>query len=375
MKKYTILSVAVGSIAALTAAHGQIGMTPLASFGGGDGWLAPGEGGYTYLGTGNLERGMAYGNGVLYLVSRNGGNNIRRLDPLTGLDLGSPLDVTGISGGTFAVNKVAVGGDGTIYVANLTTASSVSSPFKVYSYATEASAPVVAFSGPTTLLGARIGDSTLAVTGSGSSTRLASGFGNSPAVAGNNGYSIIDPTAGTSTEVGFVGTPPNAGDFRLGLTFTDSSHVYGNQGNAALRYTSFSGSSGSLVGTATGIFSIAERAMSYSVINGLPVLATISTGDSTVRLYDATDPLALVQIASGNTTVAPVANGNATGDVAWGNSFYNGDGTSSAYLYTLSSNQGIQAYLVTVPEPSTLGLAVAGFGLLALRLARRGHRA
>jgi hypothetical protein len=36
-------------------------MTPLASFGGGDGWLAPGEGGYAFLGTGNNERSISYG--------------------------------------------------------------------------------------------------------------------------------------------------------------------------------------------------------------------------------------------------------------------------------------------------------------------------
>jgi hypothetical protein len=289
------------------------------------------------------------------------------------LDLGAPLDTTGITGGTFAVNRVGVSSDGKIYVGNLTVNSSATSPFKVYQWATEGSAPVVAYSGAT-LSGARVGDSTLAVTGSGSSTRLATGFGNSPTVAGNNGYSIIDPTTGTSIEVGFAGTPPVAGDFRLGLTFTDSTHVYGNQGSQALRYTSFSGASGTLEGTATGLFSTAERPMSYSVINGLPVLATISTGDSTVRLYDASDPLALVQIGSGNTTSGTLSsNGNGTGDVAWGNIFSNNDGTSSAYLYTLSSNQGIQAYLVTIPEPSAIGLAGLGLGLLGLRLTRRNR--
>src|SRR5689334_25436092 len=86
-------------------------LTPLTTFGGGDGWLSPGEGGYTFLGTANLERGLAYGNGHLYLVSRNGGSNVRILDPSTGSDLGG-LNVSGISGGTFAVNCVAVGGDG-----------------------------------------------------------------------------------------------------------------------------------------------------------------------------------------------------------------------------------------------------------------------
>ncbi len=68
-----------------------------------------------YLGTANNERGLAYGNGHVYLVSRNGGNNIRILDRLTGADLGA-LSNTGISGGTYAVNTIGVGGDGAIYV-------------------------------------------------------------------------------------------------------------------------------------------------------------------------------------------------------------------------------------------------------------------
>jgi hypothetical protein len=215
-------------------------ISPLATFGGGDGWLSPGEGGYAFLGTGNNERGVALNttNGHLYLVSRSGGTNVRILDGTTGAELGS-LDVTGVSGGTFAVNQVAVGGDGAIYVGNLTT-NSTTSPYKVYKWANEAAAPTVAYSGDAGLPGSRAGDS-LAGIGSGAATKLAAGFGSAPAVAGNNGYSIVDPTAGTASAVGFVGTPPNAGDFRLGITFSDDSHVWGSQGSSFYRYTSFVG--------------------------------------------------------------------------------------------------------------------------------------
>ena len=118
-------------------------VAPLASFGGGDGWLAPGEGGYTFLGTANNERGIAYGNGHVYLVSRTGGNNVRILDSGTGADLGG-LNVTGISGGTFAVNMAGTSADGSIYVANLTTAVSASAPYKVYKWANEAAVPTTA---------------------------------------------------------------------------------------------------------------------------------------------------------------------------------------------------------------------------------------
>src|SRR5439155_12271835 len=83
----------------------QVTMTALSSWGGGDGWLAPGEGGYTFLGTANNERGLGFGNGHVYLVSRSGGSNVRILDALTGADLGG-LNMTGVSGGTFAVNNM-----------------------------------------------------------------------------------------------------------------------------------------------------------------------------------------------------------------------------------------------------------------------------
>ena len=341
-------------------------LSPLTGFGGADGWLAPGEGGYTYLGTGNNERGLAYGNGHVYLVSRNGGNNIRILNPSTGADLGA-LNIAGISGGTFLVNMVGVGGDGAIYVANLTT-QSTTSPYKVYSWATEGSAPVVAYSGNAGLAGSRVGDS-FAVTGSGASTLLAAGYGSSPVVTGINGYAIVSPSASTGTAIGFTGTPPNAGDFRLGLTFADSSHVIGTAGSSLYRNTSFSGSSGTLLGSPAipdPAGATADRLLGYTVLGGHPLLAVQSIGDSHVSVYDMTNPNSPLWLASGNNTSGSLtANGNGTGEIAWGDIIDNGDGSFSERLYCMSSNQGIQAFIVTVPEPGMGSLAALGLGLLA----------
>ena len=341
-------------------------LSPLTGFGGADGWLAPGEGGYTYLGTGNNERGLAYGNGHVYLVSRNGGNNIRILNPSTGADLGA-LNNTGISGGTFPVNMVGVGGDGVIYVADLTT-QSTTSPYKVYSWATEGSAPVVAYSGNAGLAGSRVGDS-FAVTGSGASTLLAAGYGSSPVVTGINGYAIVSPSASTGTAIGFTGTPPNAGDFRLGLTFADSSHVIGTAGSSLYRNTSFSGSSGTLLGSPAipdPAGATADRLLGYTVLGGHPLLAVQSIGDSHVSVYDMTNPNSPLWLASGNNTSGSLtANGNGTGEIAWGDIIDNGDGSFSERLYCMSSNQGIQAFIVTVPEPGMGSLAALGLGLLA----------
>ena len=374
MKKFIYTAMTVAAIAVATSASGQFSMAPLTTFSpNSDGWLAPGEGGYTFLGTANNERGMAYNpvTAELLLVSRNGGNFIRRLDAGTGADVGA-LITTGITGGTFAVNKIAAAADGVIYVGNLQGAMGAAAPFKVYSYANNVAAPVVAYSG-NALTGARLGDSTLGVTGIGSGTRLVSGFAASPAIAGNNGYAVIDPTLGTSTTVGFVGTPPAAGDFRLGLTVGPSGQVWGLQGSQTLRETTFSGASGTLLGTASGIVSIAERPMAFAKVNGLNILATISTGDSFVRVYDASNPLALILLGSKNNTSGTLtANANAAGDVTFGAQTDNGDGTTTVQLYALRTNAGIQAFNVVVPEPATG--ALVGVGLSALVAFRRSRK-
>jgi PEP-CTERM motif len=369
------ISLAIAAVAFLMGgstrpAQAAATLTPLSTFGI-NGWLVPGQA-YPYLTTGNNERGLAYGNGHLYLVSRSNGTDIRILDPAIGVDsntntdLGS-LNTTGITNvSQFAVDMVGVGGDGAIYVGNLTVAAAGtgSGVYNVFRWANEAATPTLAYSGDAGLPGARIGDD-LAITGSGSSTRIAAGFSNSPSVTGNNGYSIIDPTAGTATAVAFAGTPaPIAGDFRLGITFTDSSHVIGKRSSTPsplYQYTSYSGSSGTLVASATLTHpggATAESQMAYDVINGTPLLAIQSTGDSHVSVYSLVDPANPTFLAEGNATTGTLpANGNATGSVAWGPTVNNGGGTFSATLYAMSSNQGIQAFTFALSPTVT---AVAG---------------
>ncbi len=368
LSRFLAASLCVGA----SSVQAQVTISALGSFGGGDGWLSPGEGGYAYLGTGNNERGMAYGNGHVYLVSHASiagtTANVRILDPLSGADLGG-LNNVGISGGTFTVNNIGVGGDGVIYVANLTT-QSTTSPYKIYSWATEGSAPLVAYSGNGGLAGARLGDD-LAAFGSGSSTVLAAGYNSAPAVAGNNGYATINPTAGTATAVGFGATPPNAGDFRLGLTFSDATHVLGTAGSSLYRYSSFSGASGTLLASPVipdPAGATADRMLAFTVLAGRSLLAVQSIGDSHVSIYDATDPANPVWLASGNNTSGSLtANANGTGELAWGAVTVNGDGTVSETLYAMSSNQGIQAFTITVPEPSALAVFALGLGLVASR--------
>lgn len=383
MKTLRKLPIVCAVVCAATYAQAQITISPVLDFGGGDGWLAPGEGGYAYLTTGNTERGLAYNpaTGNLLLVSRAnvGGNslNIRILEETTGEDLGGLATGSGIiSGGLFPINTVRVGEDGAIYVANMTTAAPANGNFRVYRWADESATPTVAYDGAP-LTGARIGDS-LDLFGGGNSTRIAAGYNATPSIAGNNSYAIIDPISGTATHVSFTGTPPNPGDFRLGMTFTDADHIIGTQGAASgstpLQYTSFSGGSGTLLASPSLSISPALRIMDYAVIGGVPLLATQSTGDAGVRIYDLSDPNNPLLVASANNTSGTLTpNVNGTGQMSWGDIEYDGDtAVWTGKLWTMSSNQGIQAFHVTVPEPSTLGfLALGGLLLAAWRVRGR----
>jgi len=349
------------------AARAQVSITPLSTFGN-NGWLAPGS--IPDLTVNDTERGLAYGNNHLYFVSRNGGDSVRVLNPTTGADLGG-LNMTGIpaagtSGSAFRVNMAVVGGDGAIYVGNLTlNASAATAPFVVYQWATESSAPTVAFSG-IPLAGGRVGDS-LAAIGSGSSTRLVAGFGSSPSVTGNNGYSIIDPTAHTATKATFSGTPPNAGDFRLGITFgLDANHVLGSQGGGLFRDTDVSGGTGTLLAS-PALHTPNERLLAYATIGGMSLLATENTLDAHVSLYDTTDSAKPVFLGSANATTGTLhANTRNVGELAWGNISGN-----SGVLYAMSTDQGIQAFTITVPEPGALMLGTLGLGILAVCRTRR----
>ena len=390
MSRSNIARLAIASTliaAGLTSVAGAQSIVGLASFGVG-GWRAPNAvqagdalgtetaGVYNFLQTVNNERGMAYNpiTGNLILVSRSGltggATNIRVLSGSTATDL-SGLSTTGIGGGAFVQNMVGVGTDGRIYVGNLSTnTQSGGSPFRLYRYddslsatlPTQVFSSLIAYNGITA--GTPRGGDSLDVIGGGAGTRVAIGY------SGVVGYAVIDPTAGTAQGYNaFTPAGPLAGDFRLGITFgATSSDVIGKQtgGTAAaapLRVTTNPGSAtnGTSVTSAT-LLSGGEMAMDYTTIAGVPYLAVVDANSSVVRIYDFSNPASPALLVSGTTTSGTLAgNGNAVGSVAWG-----AVSGLSATLYAMSTNQGIQAFTVTVPEPTTLGL-LAGAAAMVLR--------
>jgi hypothetical protein len=183
--------------------------------------------------------------------------------------------------------------------------------------------------------------------------------------------SRVTPTAGTATQGSFTGTPPNPGNFRLGLTFTDSAHVYGTAGST-FRYASFSWSSGTLVSSFIPL-SKGERSLGLTALAGHPLLASLSTDDNHVSVYELTDPANPMLLGQANaTTGTSAANANGTGAIAWGDPVY--DPVSQRWseeLVAMSTNDGIQAFLVTIPEPGSFALTILGIGLVAFCRRRR----
>ncbi len=320
-------------------------LTPLNSFGGGDGWLSPAEAPGS-LGGANVQRGMTYNsaNNRIYVADRNGGTFVRILDGDTGAPVGS-LDMTGVAGGTFAINQIDVADDGAIYVGNLST--SAAGNFKVYRWANEAAVPTVAFDGLSGL--PRTGD-TLAVRGSGVGTQIiASG-------SGSTGFKLFNTADGVSySDGGTFGTTAPAGAFRLGLDFIDSTSAVGLQTGSMIRDADFSGGAANT----NSVISAGEAPLAFDQSNNL--LATVDINSSLVRLYDGSD-LSLLTTSGfmddANNTTSFVTNANGTGDLKFGTG-----PAGDLRLYAMNTNNGIQAFQVVVPEPASLallGLSVAG---------------
>lgn len=340
MSKISVLCTLV-ALGLGTEALAQVTMTPLAGFGT-NGWVAPGS--MPYMTTGNNERGLAYNptTGNLVLVSRAGGINVRVLNGATGADLGG-LVVTGMAGGTFAANMAAVGDDGFIYVANLSIAAATN--FKVYGWSSEAVGLTTA---PLTLF-----DAVSGVTRTGDAFDVIGSFPTAKfCAAGSNNVSAsnfvvgsLDTTNTAQAYLSVPGTTSASNDYRLAMTWIDASTLIGAQGQASApaRLTSISGATATVTAS-MNLGAASRRAMDYAVIGGTPVIAVIDTVSSNVTVLSMMDPLNLVALAQANNTTGTLsANGNGTGSVKWGAIIGN-----TATLYAMSSNQGIQAFTVTI---------------------------
>jgi len=370
------IAMLVGNFCCPTA-FGQT-LSPLTTFGS-NGWLAPGS--IPQLLNDNSSRGLGVSptTGNLVLPARTSGtagNNVWVISGSTGAVTGSLTPPTGgYTGGTFIINGAGVGSDGAVYVANLVI--SAASAFKVYKWASNAdfSTPgTVAFSGTFTGGAPRYGDA-FAVYGSGTAAKFAAAGSNST-VNNVNSFFAVGTLSGTSTQsataylqvVNSQTTTAGNNGYRLGLSFINDSSLLGTQGGNKLYTTTFSPSVSNIETTGTTNWTASNRPVAYLSHNGTPYVATIDTNSSTVSLFDLTNPALPLLTGTGNTTVGTLTgNLNGTGGIGWGPYLGNDQYT----LYAMSSNQGIQAFVVTVPEPSTYAVMASAFAVIGLVASRK----
>lgn len=352
-------------------------LTALTTFGGGDGWLAPADYGGGATATSNTERMFAYNpaTGNLVLVSRNAGNAVRTYNGTTGAfvaTLAAPT-VTYVSA-ALNITAVGVSTDGQIFVTNLADGSNGTAAnrvLSVYSWASESTPSASVVTTTHTLpTGLRLGDSMDAI-GSGTNAKIVMGYNATVAATpGGDGFAIIPVTSLTGGNFTPTTVDPTTGSidgaFRLGASFVDADTVLGSV-PSTFRIADFSGSAASNVTTITGLQSTAERQADIIDIGGVSYLATVDSSAgtnvsrNTVRVYSLSGAVATF-LASANLIGAGVSTGNNTGDVEWG--AVSGD---MATLYSLTTNNGIQAFTFQVPEPSSTLLGLVGLGLLLRR--------
>jgi len=367
VKNLSVFALLIGSVVSTSpgAVTSSI-LSPMISFGGGDGWLAPGE--RSYLTTNDNQAGLAFNrvSGHLLLVNRAGGLSIPILDSVTGTDVGTlNAAIVPFNPGVYPLHMISVANSGAIYAANV--ADSATAQFRIYQWDNEASAPFLSYQQAQGT--ARLGDAMDVTVVDGVDWLAVSA---APGISGGtyNGYFMFTTSGGapfSATSVQFPSNPPAPGDHRLGLTFLGNDRVMGTPGGIArLSSLTYEGNYGLQSATFTGsatLQSASERPMDFAVIGGTPVLATLDTSTSMVRLYDMTVPLTPM-LLDAHTNIFGPSNANSTGvgEVCFGSI----DG-NTATLYALNANNGVQAFNVAIPEPA----GATFIALAALALARR----
>ncbi|NUN69149.1 MAG: T9SS type A sorting domain-containing protein [Bacteroidetes bacterium] len=291
-------------------------------------------------GTGDLVRGMAFNpaTGHVLVATRDSAYKaIMILDGANGDTLGR-LDMTGVAtgAGTFPFNRVAVSGDGRIYTMNLQTAVSKTAPVRIYTWANEGAAPIVAFSD--SLRGPRIGDA-LTVVGSGQETYVFVAGNATPGVVNvlkRSGdtlvfYKEITPTGWASGVLGIGPVGNGMGDFWLNTA-----------GKPAIKYDS-TGAPKDTVGT--GIVSSGASTAKYFEFGGRKFLAMFAGNvtPSVVRVVDITNGGLTSYVVGVTAALGNYANANGTGEV-----HYNAADTT---LIALGTNNGVGKFSIPLSQP------------------------
>jgi len=331
-------------------------------------WKISPDDGLDYITTGNTERGVAH-NPVskrVILVARGGSPRVVVLDGQTGNFLHT-LDASIASGGTFPINMVGVSDDGAVYVANLSTSTSVPN-LKVYRWASDdaEAVPTIAFEGDPAGLNEngvsnnvqRWGDS-MDVRGGGAGTQLLFGSRNGTVAA------LLSTTDGETFTSKLIANAHASGS--AGVAFGAGNTLWSKVGAQDLRLVTFDPATGvgALTKTFTG-FHGSTAPIGVDVAKGLLGIVQYGAAGAaqSVKVYDIRDPLAGLVIVDEEPFPTTNGNGNGVGAVD----------ISGDLVFALDTNNGLMALKVIptvvapsfVREPANTTISQGGYGSLSV---------
>jgi hypothetical protein len=290
--------------------------------------------------TGNNVRGMAFNTvtkHVLVATRDSAFNCIMILDGNNGDTLGR-LNMTGVSGGVYPFNRVAVSADGRIYTTNLQTTATKAAPVKIYTWANESAVPTIAFND--SLLGPRVGDA-LAVVGTGQETYVYLSGNATPGpvtILKRSGDTLLVRKSFIPTgwgSYGILGIGPTTNG--LGSFWLNTS------GRAASCYDT-SGTPLDTIGT--GIVSSGASTSHYFEFGGRKFVAMYSgnTTPSVFRVVDISNGGLNSYVVGVTAELGRNANTNGTGEI-----FFNAADTT---LIGLATNNGVGKFSIPLSVPS-----------------------
>lgn len=337
--------------------------------------LSPDDAGF--LTTDHTQRGMAYNpvSGNLLLVDRSAGLQVVSINAATGTQLGT-LDITGISGGTFPLNKIGVGADGSIYAGNLTVDALASgNEYRLYRWENEAAAPQEIFAGnpgpadygELHAWARRWGDTIHVRGGVGSDVEVLVG-------SRNDALATIFTVSGGSvagSNVLETDMSNQSGHWYNGIAFGEGETFWGSRVDLPLvrmGYDPANNTAETLDSFGADVFPIQVGPVGVDPVNGF--IGGLRTGGDTVPqetfLYRWTDEGGLAPQTEEGDFLFPTqnGNGNGAGDVVFD--------SETMRMWVLGTNNGIMAFQV-IPEPRTYALTF-GIAMLGVALFRRRFR-
>jgi hypothetical protein len=290
----------------------------------------------TWFGT-DTERGLAYANNKIYVVSRSSGTKVKILNSFDGADVGE-LNMTGVSGGTFWLNDIEASSNGMLLGCNLTTGTATSN-FKVYKWINDTANPTV-FIDYASASNLRLGDK---FTVFGDISNNAVIFAAASAGTKVVRWLIINGALQTPTEITLPVAMGNQPCVTALGTSENSDMIVNSIAKNIILYSSTGVNKGSL---GNAVVDSDSNATKYFELDGKKYLAVFQSKQTTgspignnCRILDITNGFASATIVATTDRLGDTTNGNATGDV---DVRYTSSPVSLTAI-TLATNNGVSA--------------------------------